>query len=113
MRHHIIHAVQPVNVFNCAAETNKLDRLMCSGGRAAKRIITLSWYIIKNHFTIIINFLVLVAHNGFSFDFSSLVAEVKRQKLDGVLAPVKPYYADTLHDIKRINTIVHSYLDVL
>ena len=50
----------------------------------------------------------LIAHNGFSVDFPFLVAEVKRRKLDEVLAPVKLYYADTLHDTKRVNIILHG-----
>ena len=50
----------------------------------------------------------LIAHNGFSFDFPFLVAEVKRRKLDEVLAPVKLCYADTLHDTKRVNIILHG-----
>ena len=53
----------------------------------------------------------LIAHNGFNFDFPFLVAEVKRRKLDEVLAPVKLYYAYTLHDTKRVNIILHGQLD--
>ena len=53
----------------------------------------------------------LIAHNGFSFDFPFLVAEVKCLKLDEVLAPVKLYYVDTLHDAKRVNIIFHGQLD--
>ena len=53
----------------------------------------------------------LTAHNGFSFDFPFLVAEVKCRKLDEVLAPVKLYYADTLYDTKWVNLFVHCYLD--
>ena len=35
---------------------------------------------------------VMVAHNGFSFDLPFLVAEVKRRKLDEVVATVKLYF---------------------
>ena len=53
----------------------------------------------------------LTANNGFSFDFPFLVAEVKRRKLDEMLAPMKLYYADTLYDTKWANIFVRCYLD--
>lgn len=46
---------------------------------------------------------VLVAHNGFAFDFLFLVAEVKRRKLDEIFSTADLYYADTLHDARRVS----------
>ena len=51
---------------------------------------------------------VLTAHNGFTFNFPFLVAEVKRRKLDAILAPMKLYYADTFYDIKRVSIAVNG-----
>ena len=36
------------------------------------------------------------------------MAEVKRRKLDEIITPVKLFYADTLHDTKRVNSIIDS-----
>ena len=46
---------------------------------------------------------VLLAHNGFAFDFLFLMAEVKRRKLEEILGTVEMYYADTLHDARRVS----------
>ena len=48
-------------------------------------------------------FIVLVAHNGFPFDFIFLVAEVNRRKLDEIFNRIPLYFADTLHDAKRVS----------
>ena len=90
-----------------------MDKLLCRRSRATKKFITSSWYGITQHIIpLSVNCCsVLITHNGFSFDFPFLVAEVKRRKLDEVLAPVKLYYADTLHDTKWVNIILHGQLD--
>ena len=46
---------------------------------------------------------VLVAHNGFGFDFLFLVAEVKRRRLDDTFSRANLYYADTLYDSRRVS----------
>ena len=46
---------------------------------------------------------VLVAHNGFPFDFVFLVAEVKCCKLDETFDSINIYFADTLYDARRVN----------
>ena len=48
-----------------------------------------------NYFTF---YIVLVAHNGFPFDFIFLVAEVKHRKLDEIFDSIDIYFADTLYD---------------
>ena len=50
-----------------------------------------------------ITLVVLVAHNGFPFDFVFLVAEVNRRKLDEIFNSIPLYFADTLHDAKRVS----------
>ena len=47
---------------------------------------------------------VLVAHNGFPFDFIFLVAEIKRRKLDEIFNSITLYFADTLYDAKRVSS---------
>ena len=49
------------------------------------------------------HFLVLVAHNGFPFDFIFLVAEVKRRKLDETFDSINIHFADTLYDARRVS----------
>ncbi|XP_065915443.1 uncharacterized protein [Dysidea avara] len=44
---------------------------------------------------------VLVAHNGFVFDFVILVAEVYRQEQMNIFNSINWQFADTLHDCKR------------
>ena len=46
---------------------------------------------------------VLVAHNGFPFDFIFLVAEVKRHKLDETFDNINIYFADTLYGARRVS----------
>ena len=50
---------------------------------------------------------VLVAHNGFPFDFIFLVAEVKRRKLEDIFNGTILYFADTLYDAKRVSCNLH------
>ena len=51
---------------------------------------------------------VLVAHNGFPFDFIFLVAEVKCRELDEIFNGITLYFADTLHDAKRVSCNLHA-----
>lgn len=47
--------------------------------------------------------LVLVAHNGFAFDFLFLMAEIKRRNLEESLGATDLWFADTLYDAKRVS----------
>ena len=54
-------------------------------------------------------FEVLVAHNGFAFDFNFLVAEVKHCKLDEIFEGIHIYFADTLFDARRVCSMLKSH----
>ena len=54
------------------------------------------------HFTFQTLSLVLLSHNGFAFDFSFIVAEVKRRKLDDEFNIPNLSFADTLYDARRV-----------
>lgn len=58
------------------------------------------FHIIQVNFT---SHTVLVAHNGFPFDYIFLVAEVKRRRLDEIFNGITLYFADTLYDAKRVS----------
>ena len=51
-----------------------------------------------------------MAHNGFSFDFVFLVAEVQRRKLDEIFGSIDIYFADTLYDVRRVSGAEHPLL---
>ena len=44
-----------------------------------------------------------MAHNGLPFDFVFLVAEVNHRKLNEIFNSIPLYFADTLHDAKRVS----------
>ena len=48
----------------------------------------------------------LVAHNGFPFDFIFVVAEIKRRKLDETFRSLDIWFADTLYDARRVSCVV-------
>ena len=69
----------------------------------------LSWYAYTPQFTNLFHFvnpLVLVAHNGFAFDFLFLMAEIKRHNLEESFDTAKLYFADTLFDARRVSSDV-------
>ena len=80
-----------------------MDRTLLTRSTATKRSILSSRYIFYFFVTGNICCLVLVAHNGFAFDFLFLVAEVKRRKLDEIFSRADLYYTDTLHDARRVS----------
>ena len=93
-----------------------MDRTLCTKSAAAKTSVISSRYVLfLVIFLLLVLFLcllyctVLVAHNGFGFDFLFLVAEVKRRKLDDIFSKAHLYYADTLYDSRRVSE-KHSYL---
>ena len=47
---------------------------------------------------------VLVAHNGFTFDFRILAAEIERRNLKHKLASSDLMFADTLFDLQKVHT---------
>ena len=49
---------------------------------------------------------VLVAHNGFAFDFQILAAEVERHKLIAGFIEANLRFVDTLHEVSYIVCIV-------
>ena len=52
------------------------------------------------HFTYL---LVLVAHNGFAFDYLFLMAEIKRHNLEESFGTAELWFADTLYDARRVS----------
>lgn len=83
-----------------------MDRTLCTRGAAAKTSVVSSRYVIFLPLELFLYQFycsVLVAHNGFGFDFLFLVAEVKRRKLDDILSRANLYYADTLYDSRRVS----------
>ena len=44
----------------------------------------------------------LVAHNGFAFHYLFLIAEIKRHDLEENFAQFDLWFADTLHDARRV-----------
>ena len=70
----------------------------------------LSWYAYTPHNLLIcfilLTLLVLVAHNGFAFDFLFLMAEIKRHKLEESFDTAKLYFADTLFDARRVSIYI-------
>ena len=69
----------------------------------------LSWYAYTPQFTNLFHFvnpLVLVAHNGFAFDFLFLMAEIKRHNLEESFDTAKLYFADTLFDARRVSIYI-------
>ena len=46
--------------------------------------------------------LVLVAHNGFAFDYLFLMAEIKRRSLEESFNTTSLWFADTLYDARRV-----------
>ena len=59
-----------------------------------------------NMYNFITRHVVLIAHNGFSFDFIFLVAEVKRRKLDEIFESIDMYFAGTLYNTRRVSCVV-------
>ena len=47
--------------------------------------------------------LVLIAHNGFAFDFLFLMAEIKRRNLEESFNTTNLWFSDTLYDVKRVS----------
>ena len=48
--------------------------------------------------------LVLVAHNGFAFDYPFLMTEIKRHhNLEESFGTAELWFADTLYDVRRVN----------
>lgn len=57
--------------------------------------------------TVGISCVVLVAHNGFAFDFLFLVAEVKQRPSLSFFDGINIYFADTLYEARRVfNNVV-------
>lgn len=57
--------------------------------------------------------LVLVAHNGFAFDYLFLMAEIKRHNLEESFIGVNSldlWFADTLYDARRVSAHFQEYL---
>lgn len=53
----------------------------------------------------------LVAHNGFGFDYLFLMAEIKRRNLEESFGKIDLWFADTLYDTKRVSkAILHFTL---
>jgi len=51
---------------------------------------------------------VLIAHNGFGFDFLFLLAEIKRRQLVEVYDTVNLWFADTLSEARRVSGSVFT-----
>ena len=49
-------------------------------------------------------YLVLVAHNGFDFDFPFLMEEIRRCNLKESFEKVDLWFADTLYDANRVSS---------
>jgi len=45
---------------------------------------------------------VLVAHNGFNFDYRILAAEVERRKLTALFIKADLGFADTLYELRKV-----------
>ena len=54
----------------------------------------------------------LVAHNGFAFDYLFLMAEIERHQLKKNLDRAELWFADTLYDARRVSYLScmhHAY----
>jgi len=51
---------------------------------------------------------VLVAHNGFNFDYRILAAEIERQKLTAQFIKADLGFADTLYELRKVSYISTS-----
>ena len=49
------------------------------------------------------SFVVLVAHNGFKFDYPILMAEIRRCNLKESFKKVDLWFADTWYDANRVS----------
>ena len=47
--------------------------------------------------------LVLIAHNGFGFHYLFLMAEIKRHNSEPIFSTSDVWFADTLHDTRRVS----------